>query len=622
MAIMFTLAIATLITSAIVNSRSIMSGIIKDEQIALARDNAAGVDAWMQSRQAIIQAGAQELAKHPDHSRGYITGLIKPLMDAGNFSTVYPGYEDGLFISSDGWVPAAGWDHRTRPWYLQAKSQMKTGQTEPYVDAQTGKLIISFISPIVENGKFAGVMSSDIMLDQVVQKVLNLKVGESGYAFIADKDGKILIHPNKDLVLKKKVQDVTSGLADLPTRLAAAPSGSFEYHMGSDAKIASYSRIPASDWYLVVTVNKAEVFAPITHQMYVMIAIGVIFLAICVPAMVLLLKRLLAPIGVLYGRVAELAEGKGDLTRRIEVGERQDEIGLLAGKLNDFIGHMRGMVGQIATASRDLTAESNLLNDTSGQISVGAGSVAGQTVTVATASEEMAATAAEIASSCHRAADNAKRAELCTQDGFQVVQSTVEGIRQRGEHSKQNARSLASLGERSEQIGAIVATIEDIADQTNLLALNAAIEAARAGEQGRGFAVVADEVRALAERTTRATKEISDMIRAIQQETKSAILSMEEGMRGTEHGVAEAVRLEEALTSILEQVNEVTLQVNQIATAAEEQTATTHDITSNIHQITEVVQQTAQGAQATARSSAQLANLAGGLQRIVGEFRV
>jgi len=198
----------------------------------------------------------------------------------------------------------------------------------------------------------------------------------------------------------------------------------------------------------------------------------------------------------------------------------------------------------------------------------------------------------------------------------------VEGIRQRGELTRENTRSISSLGERSEQIGTIVATIEDIADQTNLLALNAAIEAARAGEQGRGFAVVADEVRALAERTTRATKEISAMIRAIQQETKNAMISMEEGVKQSDRGIDEAAQIEDALQLILDQVNAVTMQVSQVATAAEEQNATTADITNNIHQVTEVVQQTAKGSHETAQTALQLSTLAGELQRIVGKFRL
>jgi methyl-accepting chemotaxis protein len=187
---------------------------------------------------------------------------------------------------------------------------------------------------------------------------------------------------------------------------------------------------------------------------------------------------------------------------------------------------------------------------------------------------------------------------------------------------QESALTVESLGQRSDQIGAIIGTIEDIADQTNLLALNAAIEAARAGEQGRGFAVVADEVRALAERTTRATKEIGEMIKAIQKETKGAVTAMEQGVREVEAGTTEAARSGEALRDILVQVNDVTMQVNQIATAAEEQTATTSEISSNMQQITDVVRQTSQGASESATAAAQLNGNAEELQRLVRQFKL
>jgi methyl-accepting chemotaxis protein len=311
----------------------------------------------------------------------------------------------------------------------------------------------------------------------------------------------------------------------------------------------------------------------------------------------------------------------GDLSAELNV-RRKDEIGMLADALNDMTVRLRQVISKMIDTSGNLSSAANQLSSTSEQMATGTEEVASQAGTVAVASEEMSATSNDIAQNCHMAADSASRAAETTRKGFEVVKSTVEGIRYRGKRTKENAMIVASLGERSDQIGEIVSTIEDIADQTNLLALNAAIEAARAGEQGRGFAVVADEVRALAERTTKATKEISGMIRAIQEETKTAIVSMEEGVRGTEKGASEAEQLEISLNEILEQVSSVTMQISQIATAAEQQTSTTSEITSNIQQITEVVQETARGAQESAGASGELARSAEDLQELASHFRM
>jgi methyl-accepting chemotaxis protein len=234
----------------------------------------------------------------------------------------------------------------------------------------------------------------------------------------------------------------------------------------------------------------------------------------------------------------------------------------------------------------------------------------------------MSATSGDIAQNCQMAAEGSNQASQAASAGSEVVNNTVLVMSRIASRVQETAKTVESLGARSDQIGAIVATIQDIADQTNLLALNAAIEAARAGEQGRGFAVVADEVRALAERTTKATREISEMIKAIQSETKGAVVAMEAGVSEVEKGTAEASKSGQALQEILEQINAVTMQVNQVATAAEEQTATTSEISNNIHQITEVVQDTAKGAQESAAAASQLGRTAEELQRIVGQFKL
>jgi len=252
----------------------------------------------------------------------------------------------------------------------------------------------------------------------------------------------------------------------------------------------------------------------------------------------------------------------------------------------------------------------------------GAETVAFQAITVATASEEMSATSGDIAQNCQMAAEGAERANQAAEHGTEVVAKSITVMHRIAERVQSSAKTVEALGRRSDEIGAIVGTIEDIADQTNLLALNAAIEAARAGEQGRGFAVVADEVRALAERTTKATREISQMIKAIQQETQTAVSAMEEGVSEVELGTEEATRSGEALRNIQDEINSLHMQVQQIATAAEEQTATTSEISSNIHNITDVAQKSVEGARKTSSAAEHLSRLASELERLVGQFKL
>ena len=327
------------------------------------------------------------------------------------------------------------------------------------------------------------------------------------------------------------------------------------------------------------------------------------------------------PLNKLVDMLQDIAQGEGDLTRRLETG-RKDEFGEVASWFNRFVDNIHSIISQASNTTVQVATASNQLQSTAEQIATAAEEVACQTATVATASEEMSATSNDISRNCSMASDIANRASEMANNGAEVVQETLRGMEQIADKVRESAHTVEALGARSDQIGAIVGTIEDIADQTNLLALNAAIEAARAGEMGRGFAVVADEVRALAERTTRATREIGEMIKAIQQETGGAVNSMEQGVAEVERGMDSSRRSGEALQQILEGINEVTMQVHQIATAAEEQTAVTGEISSNIHQITDVVQQTANGAHETAGAASMLSQLAQDLEALVGRFKL
>jgi methyl-accepting chemotaxis protein len=358
------------------------------------------------------------------------------------------------------------------------------------------------------------------------------------------------------------------------------------------------------------TASRVELFTLVFAILSVLLAVGLgIFISriITVP-----LKRSV--------EFAQAVAG-GDLTHRLDM-QREDEIGVLSNALNGMVEELREVITKMTAASDTVSSAATQLSASSEQMATGTEEVAAQVGTVATAGEEMAATSMEIAQNCSMAAESSKRASDSAMTGAAIVTQTVSLMDQIAQRVKDSATTVESLGSRSDQIGEIIGTIEDIADQTNLLALNAAIEAARAGEQGRGFAVVADEVRALAERTTNATKEIGQMIKAIQSETKGAVDIMEEGVKDVESGTAEAAKSGQALQDILDQINTVSMQVSQMATAAEQQTATTTEISSNMQQITDVIQDTARGAEESASAAGQLAKMAEELQALAGHFKL
>lgn len=322
----------------------------------------------------------------------------------------------------------------------------------------------------------------------------------------------------------------------------------------------------------------------------------------------------------LAAQVREMLDGTIDLTKRIEY-DKKDEFGELTSRINSLFARLHDVVLTVSNNAIKVSGASAKILTNSQTMSTAAQASALQAGTIATASEEMAATSNDIANNCQAAADNSRLSSDRAQYGAGVVKESIAIMSKIASQVKSAAISIGELGARSNQIGEIVGTIEDIADQTNLLALNAAIEAARAGEQGRGFAVVADEVRALAERTTNATREIARMIKAIQQYTGEAVAIMEQGVHDVEKGSAEASRSGQALEDILEQINCVAMQVNQIATAAEEQTATSNEISANIQQMNSAVDQTSQSAIESTHEASELGKLAESLQDEIKSFR-
>ncbi|MDU0460633.1 MAG: HAMP domain-containing methyl-accepting chemotaxis protein [Geobacteraceae bacterium] len=365
--------------------------------------------------------------------------------------------------------------------------------------------------------------------------------------------------------------------------------------------------------------NKLEIAGikkNVVASLIVILAAGFV---VVVCAAFLISRMITRPIQETISVISSISSG--DLTHRISY-ESKDELGVMSTQFNQFTAKLREVISNVITNTVQVAQVSSEFTCTAESMATATDQLTSQAATVATATEEMAATAGDIASNSTMAAEGSNQANLSAVDGSHVVEMTMQVMDRIAEKVKNSAKAVDELGRRSDQIGEIVGTIEDIADQTNLLALNAAIEAARAGEQGRGFAVVADEVRALAERTTKATREIGEMIKTIQRETKNAVGEMESGVHEVVQGSDEAKKSGAALRTILDRVENVTVQVSQIATAAEEQSATSTEISNNIQEMTQVILQSSAGIQQIATSSSEMSRMADELKEQIRWFRV
>lgn len=363
--------------------------------------------------------------------------------------------------------------------------------------------------------------------------------------------------------------------------------------------------------------------AKIIHNETVMlIIIMCITIAATVAIAYLIAHNLLYALGGEPHFIEDIAKkiSAGDLTKSFSSNGKA-ETGVYAA-MKEMAEKLKKVVAETKSAADNLASASHELSASSEQMSRGVSEQAGRSSQIATASTQMSQTVIDVAKTSSNIASSATETVKVAGEGEEIVNKSVQEVKAIAETVNESSKLMASLGERSKQIGEIVNVIKDIADQTNLLALNAAIEAARAGEQGRGFAVVADEVRKLAERTGKATSEISEMINAIQDEMEKAVVSMEDGTKRVEIGVEFSAQAGEALRKIVGSVGELQSMVQQIATATEEMSTASEQISGDIETIANVSKETSISSDQVAQASSDLAGLASGLQNTVGLFKV
>ena len=501
------------------------------------------------------------------------------------------------------------------------------------------EIAVSMLQRIYDRSQ-KGEMSLDDATKLGADLLRNLKFGKDGYLWADTPDGVNVVYLGKPAEGKNRydAKDAKGKfLFHEINKVAMQPGGGYTDYWfpkpGSDTPFPkrSYSLyFKPFNWVIgtgnyvddldqLVKSATEEGTRALKRAVMLQLSVTVVIALLIIGISLLFTRGVIRQIGGEPAELADIAErvANGDLTVKMQAGRS----GIYEG-IREMVHSLREVMDEVNKSSHAVSSASVQLHANAAQTTEGSHEVVSQADTVATASEEMAATSADIAQNCHQAAESSNRASQAAQTGARVVRETVEGMTRIAEKVRSSASAVEQLGARSDQIGEIVATIEDIADQTNLLALNAAIEAARAGEQGRGFAVVADEVRALAERTTKATREIGEMIKSIQKDTRLAVSAMEDGVQEVELGTTGAASSGQALEAILMQINEVTGQINQIATAAEEQTATTREITNNIHNISDTVKMSARSSEEISLASSQLSDLSVELQEMVKKFKL
>ncbi|MFB0766656.1 methyl-accepting chemotaxis protein [Aeromonas salmonicida] len=467
------------------------------------------------------------------------------------------------------------------------------------------------------NGRgLAGLAKS---LDSMVSMLANFRIGDSGFVFMTDGSGKVKLHPDAARIDRDNLTQLASSTTtNLLTKQAFAAT---QAEVDGQAVILATSYIPMLDWYLVAQVPEAEIYAELDKA-----RLHIVLVSLAIAAGMGLLGMLLAgsvsrPLNELARLFRELGSGDGDLTQRLKV-EGHDELTQVATGFNNFVAKIHGSIEQVASNSRQLAATANEVASKAQLTQHNCTAQRDRTVQVATAIHEMGATVGEIAGNASLAADVARQANEQADAGAVVVAQARHGIVGLSSEIEQVAGVIESLANQTDSIGSILDTIRSISEQTNLLALNAAIEAARAGEQGRGFAVVADEVRNLASRSAASTAEIQGMINRLQEQSARAVSAMAQGRSQSLEVVAQADEANAALGHITAHITQISDMNIQVATATEEQSSVVGEINRNVEDINQLTMETADIAHQLTESSRSLQQLSGELDKLVGNFRL
>ncbi|KAA8705571.1 HAMP domain-containing protein [Pseudomonas proteolytica] len=576
---------------------------------------ASNTQSWLAGRIVLVENAAQNIAINSEPA--VVASLLEQKALTSSFMATYLGDSKGGFtIRPDAKMPD-GFDPRVRPWYKGAQTSNGSTLTEPYIDAATGQLIISIATPSSKAGQSVGVVGGDLSLQTLVDNIGALSFGGMGYAFLVSADGKILVHPDKSLVMK------TLGEA-YPNQAIKISADFSEIEVDGKTRIVTFAPIkglPSVNWYIGLSVDKDKSFAMLSEFRTSAIIATVIAVAIIIALLGMLIRVLMQPLYVMTRAMEDIADGEGDLTRRLTI-QNHDEFGILGKAFNRFVERIHTSIREVSSATGQVNEVALRVVSASNSSMVNSDEQANRTNSVAAAINQLGAAAQEIARNAAQASHQASDARHLAEDGQQVVERNIKAMTQLSEMISASSSNIEALNSKTVNIGQILEVITSISQQTNLLALNAAIEAARAGEAGRGFAVVADEVRNLAHRTQESAQQVQKMIEELQVGARDSVSTMSESQRHSLDSVEIANLAGERLSSVTQRIGEIDGMNQSVATATEEQTSVVESINIDITEINTLNQEGVENLQSTLRACSDLEQQAARLKQLVGSFRI
>lgn len=588
---------------------------VLDRAEAISVAASKGISDWVSIRKDITSA-VNEYTDQQD-----LVPFLQQARNAGGFDDIFFGTPKGEMFRSHPERNRADYDPRTRPWYKDASAAGKQMITTAYKDAITNALLVTIAEPVRHNGQFAGVVGSDVLIDQLVNDVLAIDAGDNAFAMLIDtQDGTFLAHPDQKLLLKP-VNSVSKSFNMSMIEKASGENRLVELEQNGRDLLFYFSKVPNTPWIFAIQMDRDTEFAAENELLTGLLLSALVVTIIVVLIVSWLVSFLFQDLGRVSRALAEIASGEGDLTQRLEP-RSDDEVGQLATNFNVFVGNMHTMIGKLSHVSQSLSAQSKMTAQHAEERSSRIRMQQDEINMVATAINEMAAATHEIANNSENTARHSEESVTACRDGSSQVTQAQNSLNSLAEEVRVATDVVTELEEHGNQISTILSTIQNIAEQTNLLALNAAIEAARAGEQGRGFAVVADEVRILSQRTHASTEEIQTMIETLQSTTKKAVGIMNDSRMLADTSVDDSHAAAASLTQIQHAVESISDMATQIASAAEEQASVTSEITRNTEGIRDVSNELAEEAHDAAAQAAALSDLSGELEQEISRFKL